>query len=127
MNPPENPSERLRLESIANSKPKELSNAPDAHTTNEQSDLARQRIQVLIRGEEQDIKERKTYANRNFWLIVGWLVVIIAMLLLQGFKIAILGHSFDLPTSVLLAVIGSATVNVLGIFVVVTNYLFRKK
>jgi predicted anti-sigma-YlaC factor YlaD len=127
MNPPEDPSDRLRLEGIAKSKPRELSTAPDERTALEQSDFERQRQEVLLSGERQDIQERKKYANRNFWLIVSWLIVINGVLLLQGFKVTVLGHSFDLPTSVLLAVVGSTTASVLGIFLIVTNYLFPKK
>jgi len=127
MNPSEDPPDRIRLESIAKSKPRGLSTAPDEHTASELSDLERQHKEVLLTGERQDIQERKKYAHRNFWLIVCWLIVINGVLLLQGFKVTVLGHSFDLPTSVLLAVVGSTTASVLGIFLIVTNYLFPRK
>jgi hypothetical protein len=49
----------------------------------------------------------------------------IMLLLFQGF-LSRLGI-FNLSDTVILAAIGGTTVNVLGIFVVVVNYLFPKR
>ena len=70
----------------------------------------------------QDIQERKKYASHIFWLIVGWLVLLFVVLGFQGFKFC----QFDLSENVLLVLIAGTTVNILGIFVIVVNYLFRR-
>lgn len=80
------------------------------------------RLQNL--GLEQDISLRKEFAWDIFYLIVVWLCIIFVLLLLQGFGITIYSHAFKLSDSVVLALIGGTTVNVLGIFIIVVRYLF---
>jgi len=76
-----------------------------------------------LRGIGQDLSERKTYANRIFCLVVGWLICMVGLLLLQGFKPA----GFHLSDTIITAAIGATTINVLGMLYVVANYLFPKK
>jgi hypothetical protein len=76
-----------------------------------------------VRSLKQDIEERKTYARRIFGLICTWVVGLFLLLAAQG-----LGHwwwlKFSLSETVLLAAIGSTTINVLGLFYIVAHYLF---
>jgi hypothetical protein len=76
-----------------------------------------------VRSLKQDIEERKTYARRIFGLICSWVAGLFLLLAAQG-----LGQwwwlKFSLPHPVLLAAIGSTTVNVLGLFYIVAHYLF---
>lgn len=88
-----------------------------------------------------DIAARKVYAERLFRAIAFWISGIFILLLLQGFcdghqntiDLSIRAHrlvlrpQFHLSEAVLLAVIGGTTVNIVGLFYVVTNYLFPKK
>jgi hypothetical protein len=64
---------------------------------------------------------KKKYAHRNFCLISTWLGVVGTILFLQGLRVAIYGHGFDLSRSVLLTLIGSTTGSVLAIFIIVTE------
>jgi len=68
----------------------------------------------------QDRVERKTYANRIFYLVTAWLAVILVILLLQGFK----SYGFNLDNSVLITLIGTTTGSIVAIFILVTKYLF---
>jgi hypothetical protein len=95
-------------------------------------------------GFEQDIKERRIYANKIFKLLSIWLVSVFTVIVFQGFstesssvkavfketpsflKSFVFQPRFNLPDSVLLALIGGTTINVIGIFVIVANYLFPK-
>jgi hypothetical protein len=72
----------------------------------------------------QDADLRKQFARRIFWLLIAWLLTVLIALIIDGFKIGIADHSFTLPDSVLLALIGSTTANVIGIFLIVVHYLF---
>jgi hypothetical protein len=72
----------------------------------------------------QDINLRKDFAWDIFYLIVAWLILVFVVLILQGFAVAISHHEFRLSDSVVLALIGGTTVNVLGIFIIVVRYLF---
>jgi hypothetical protein len=77
---------------------------------------------VHAAGLAQDIQERKKYAHRIFCLICSWIGAVFLLIVACG-----IGYRFSLPSSVLLAVIGSTTLNVLGIFYIVTHYLFPKR
>ena len=89
----------------------------------EYSDLEAEHYKTHTTGLKQDIAERKTYAYRIFVLICCWLIAVFLLLIAEGFAF----HGFALSNAVVLAVIGSTTVNVLGIFYIVTHYLFPKR
>lgn len=99
-----------------------LSPDQDAELESDRFDARRQTL--VLQGLEQDIGLRKQFAWYIFYLIVAWLAAAFLVLAFQGFSISICGHFFKLSDSVLLALIGGTTVNVLGIFVIVVRYLF---
>ncbi|HLK12367.1 MAG TPA: hypothetical protein VKW76_13395 [Candidatus Binatia bacterium] len=82
-----------------------------------------------LRQARHELAERTKYAGRLFNLILWWLVGIGGIILLQGFhRLPFWPHiRFRLSDPALLALIGGTTLNVLGIFVVVVNYLFPKR
>src|SRR5579872_1576165 len=103
---------------------------PDARSESEAKklDLAAQenKIELLkaqVAGIKQDISERKVYANKIFVLISAWLIGVFVVILLCGMKC----KCFTLSDSVILALIGGTTISVLGLFVIVANYLFPKR
>lgn len=81
---------------------------------------------------DQDIKQRKKYAQRIFLLITGWIITICFFVFLQGlnyicipfFKENYLEFGFQLSDSVLITLITTTTANVAAYFLVVTKYLF---
>lgn len=94
-----------------------------------------EKVKVL----QQDRVERQKYARYLFQLICIWLLGIYSIILLHGFNGSILSvrtddipvirrvrvvPRFELSDAVLLALIGGTTINVLGLFVIVANYLF---
>ena len=98
--------------------------------------LEADRIREQIRGLAQDIDERKRYAEKSFKLVCRWVAGVFLILVLQGFfseQTTIgfgsfsISFSFKLPEGVLLAVVGGTTVSIIGIFLVVANYLFPKR
>lgn len=68
---------------------------------------------------KQDIEARKRYSNKIFTLVSFWLVAILLIVALNSL-------CFHLTDTVILALIGGTTINVLGLFLVVANYLFPK-
>ncbi len=126
MSPPDDFASKL-TEALTRSL-KDVSNVPDPETRQEEDDLQKEHARAVLRGVTQDIDERKKYARRFFILACFWLVAITVLLVLQGFGSFWFGlMPFKLADTVLLAVIGSTTVNVLGILYVVVNYLFPKR
>jgi len=69
---------------------------------------------------KQDIGLRKKYTRRTFYLICWWLIGILCILILSGFKL------IDISDNVLIALIGGTTINVIGIFLVVAKYIFSR-
>jgi hypothetical protein len=85
----------------------------------EQYDQEERRTKLL--GMNQDIQERKKFAQRIFWMVVMWLFVILGIIIAEGL------HWLDIPQAVTIALIGSTTINVTAFFVIVTKYLFPGK
>lgn len=92
---------------------------PDEKTIQERQDLDK----AYLDSFKQDVNQRKLFAPKIFLLIVWWLVGMFALLVLEGFH----PLGFSLPESVLIAAISGTTLNVLGIFAIVANYIFRKR
>lgn len=67
-------------------------------------------------------KQREDWGDRVFWILLGWLVSVVAVIVLNGFQVG----GFHLDNSVLIAFIGTTTADVLGIGYVVANFLFPK-
>lgn len=88
----------------------------------EKYDLAKRKTE--LDGIIQDQEQRKEYADKIFLLIVWWLIAIFLILVCQG-----LGAwtGFKLSDKVLVTLIGGTTINVLGIFAIVANYIFYRK
>jgi hypothetical protein len=100
---------------------------------NESEYLDNQAKLASIEGQRQDIQERKHYARKLFWLTASWLIAVFSIVTLTAVKIDNpCWWSEYLPTlreiklseAVLLALIGTTTANVLGLFVIVARYLF---
>lgn len=68
--------------------------------------------------------ERVKYANRIFKLMEGWLCSVFFLLILVGMGTQ--AGWFKLSDSVLIALVSGTSVNVIGIFAIVVNYLFNK-
>jgi hypothetical protein len=117
--------ERIKRLSVALSdikrQPVEVS--ADPQTQDEALDLERQHRLALLSGIKQDIEQRKAYASRFFVLSCAWIAIITAFVLMDGLS----AWSFKISDAVILALIGSTTVNILGVLYVVANYLFPKK
>jgi hypothetical protein len=114
------PKQQLGLDAIT--APPDASNSPDESTQLETATNEKVRLEIENEGLKQNIAERKKYAHRIFCMISIWLVGVLVILLLDGFA----WDLFHLPDPVILAVIGGTTVNVLGIFYIVTNYPLSK-
>lgn len=71
------------------------------------------------------LEMRKKYAKALFCLCVIWLIFIGGVICLAGLG-GIYGLSFKLSDSVLIALITTTTLNVLGLFLGVTLWLFPK-
>jgi hypothetical protein len=126
--PPESPAPNLQTIRAPEKVPAEA----DPETT-EQLDHATQSHQLdrsgmrsELRSYNQDTDERKLFARRIFYLTCGWLTIVMLVVLADGFGTAGL-IPFRLSDPVVLGLIGSTTLNIVGVFYVVVNYLFQKR
>ena len=95
----------------------------DPNTLQEQSYLEKSARDAELESFKQDVKHRAEYAPKIFILVVVWVVLIFGLLIFQGFSV----FGFHLSDSVLIAAISGTTLNILGLFVIVANYIFRKQ
>ena len=121
----------------------------DARVKEELADIQRDHVQhktahwkemaALRRGSyQQDIAERKNYATKIFWLVTVWLVLVFLLLVASGIRQMpfvfvggypvpnLLALRFELSDKVLLGIVTGTTVDVIGLFAIVANYLFYK-
>lgn len=100
----------------------DISKTQDEIIQQELGDLKFQLGKTKLKSYQQDIIERKKYANRIFLFVVCWSVVVVIILLIQGFGVKF--NFFNLSDKVLISLISATTINVLGVFVIVAKYLF---
>lgn len=100
--------------------------AADSKTISETEDL---KLRTHLRRLEQDIDERKKYANRIFVLVAIWLAVVVVVLVADGIRWPWMARyvGFDLPEAVLMALITTTTGGVVGILLIVARYLFPQR
>lgn len=94
----------------------------DAH---ESEDVRKKKIQND--ANQQDNEERKKYAGKLYNMIIFWLIIDFIVILLYGFGDSGVIPKFSLSDSIVLALIGGTTANVLGLFTIVALYLFHRK
>ena len=101
---------------------------PDDKTERESNRFDRARQEITIQGLQQDISERKR-AGRIFRLVVCWLSSILLIVIAQGTRWPWMSRhiGFDLPESVLIALVTTTTASVVGILLIVTRYLFPQR
>jgi hypothetical protein len=75
---------------------------------------------------EQDMRHRKEYAGKAFWLAIAWIAFIAALTAAQ-FAAGWCGRGEGLDTTSYAAIVGSTTLNVLGFWVFVGRYLFTRR
>ena len=85
--------------------------------------LEEQRKQELhdedLKNRKQDRKERRRYAEHIFTLISLWLFTVLFILMINT------KAGLRLSDSVIITLITTTTASVLGLFVIVINYLFK--
>lgn len=112
----------LSLDSIL--VPAETTDIPDDKTILETRALDGEERKAGIKKLELDLALRKEYSNKLYCLIRNWLIAIFVLLLIQG-SLGTSGY-FTLSDKVLITIIGGTTLNVLGLFAIVANYIFPK-
>jgi hypothetical protein len=73
-----------------------------------------------LKSYEQDFTERRKYTFRIFTLLCIFLAASIIVVIVSGTGL------LKLESTVLIALLGSTSIDVIGLFAIVTNYLFRK-
>lgn len=109
---------RLNINSITN--PERLLSEEAKARAQAELDYFTKMSDLELKSFQQNIDERKHYASCLFQLVGIWLFVVGIMVFGYGWQ----NGPFKPSESVMLAILGGTTVNVLGLFVIVTKYLF---
>jgi hypothetical protein len=81
----------------------------------------KRRKQLDNDGLAQDMDERKIYAHRIFVLICMWLFLVAIVFLAEG------NGNLHYSDNVIITLLTTTTANVIGLFILVTKYLFNPK
>jgi len=97
-------------------------NAPSAGSEAEYLEERRKEALHLenLKGLKQDRRERRKYAEHIFLLISTWLFTVLFILVINN------KAGLQLSDAVLITLITTTTGSVLGLFIIVINYLFKK-
>lgn len=75
---------------------------------------------------QNEVTNRGKYTDWIFWSVAGWMLAVFMVVVLSGINIC--GFSgFRLSNDVLMVLLGTTTVNVIGVWVIVAQYLFPKR
>lgn len=77
--------------------------------------------EAQVKSQEQDREQRGKFAKMIFWVVVGYLAVVLLIVILGGAKVL-----FTTDT-VLITLLGTTTANVISLLVIVAKYLFHSK
>jgi hypothetical protein len=120
-NPPNPPPSGLTVDNIVEAPIVETEvSALSSELEEKQQSL--EKLRLVNKELRQNIEGRKEWGDRVFYIILCWLVSVVAIVLCDGFTF----RGFRLDDSVLIAFISTTTVNVLTLGYIVANYLFPK-
>jgi hypothetical protein len=88
----------------------------------EENSFTKEHEKLQIQGMTDDLRARKNWGKRVFYLLVMWLLVVVLSVMCQGFA----WWKFHVSDSVLITLITTTTANVLSLGYIVANYLFPK-
>jgi hypothetical protein len=121
MQKPPDKTEGLSLDVITSTDT--VSATPDPTTSLEIEDWELQEKVAAVERYTQDTKQRKIFAHLIYWLTVGWIIGVFAVLFCQGFSL----FSRPLADGVLMWLVGGSTGSILGILYAVISNLFPAK
>jgi len=78
-------------------------------------------LKAQLKGSEQDIGERKSYAQKIFVFLSVFTGIMLLIVILCGLKV------LDLDELIVITLISTTSANVIGIFIYVAKYLFKSK
>lgn len=73
-----------------------------------------------IKDKQQDREQRKEYADKIFFLVATWLILLLILLLFCGSGV------INFSDTVIVAILTGTTLDILGFMIIVANYLFPK-
>ena len=113
---------------IADAPPAALTGGDEDAIKRERNQLELDQLRELVKELRQNNDERKKYTRKLFFVMVAWLAIVAYAVFAQGFNRGFFNYGrFHLDNSVIIAMLTTATATVIGVFVIVTNYLFHKK
>ena len=87
-----------------------------------QENLFIEKLTDQLKYEREAHNDRRKFSRWIFGLALGWLLLVLAIVVFNGFGL----WSFNLSDQVLIALLTTTTANIIGTLVIVLNYLFPK-
>jgi hypothetical protein len=89
----------------------------------EDREYTQKKRELRLQGLEQILRFRREYSERITRLISIWLFVVVSILILQGLAL----WKFSLPESVLVTLVGTTTINIIGLLTIIVKFVFSPK
>ena len=86
-------------------------------------ELFKQGFRARLIRDQEDHEAKKDFSVRIFWLVLIWFFVVVAITVVHGFN----AWDFALADSVLITLLSTTTANVIGMLIIVLNYLFKRR
>ncbi|MBB6109746.1 hypothetical protein SAMN05421821_105164 [Mucilaginibacter lappiensis] len=119
---PRNPEElNLQGDSTANEPIEEEISYIDNLRRNAEADQIRAAAKERLKGQRQDRRERKKYADSVFTLVAIWLMFVLLIFMWYGMG------KLQYSDNVIIALLTTSTANVIFIFNFVMKYLFKSQ
>lgn len=91
--------------------------------TKSKHDIELQSLQVEVDHRKAAFTLSNAYAVRIFWLVFGWLAVVLGIIIWQG----MLPEAIRLSDKVLITLLSTTTINMIGLLVIVVKYVFNHR
>ena len=75
-----------------------------------------------LESKQLDIKRRRRYSSFIPWVFAIWLLCTLATIIIEGFGL----WGFDLPETVLIALVAASSGSVVSLLLIVARYLFSR-
>ncbi len=99
---------------------------PGAGSVSDEQKAFRDRHEQDIEDRKDARKQRRKYAHRIFVMCCSWVCAVFVLLMFSGFG-SYQHFRFHLSDQVILTAIGSTTVNIIGVFLIVVRFIFHDK
>jgi len=93
------------------------------------SEFSKKKQEIQIKSLKHRLESQIIYGPRIYWLVVIWLLFVGVVIVTEGSQLSIshyFGWEFDLSDTVMVAILGTTTASIIGMFVIILRFIFER-